>query len=77
MGWDGDRSLITGMGGKKWKRSQAPTPRGVERIFSMGGGGGVSNAIFQKGSICTDLFPNTLYRKCRKFVAPLLFRGTT
>ena len=23
--------------------------------------------FFQKGSFCTDLFPNTLYRKCIKF----------
>ena len=39
--------------------------RGVGRNFSMGV---VLNVFFfKKGSYCTDLFPNTLYRKCIKF----------
>ena len=29
--------------------------------------GGRLNGIYQKGSNCTDLIPNTLYRKCIKF----------
>ena len=31
------------------------------------GGGVVLNVNFQKGSFCTDLFLNSLYRKCIKF----------
>ena len=31
------------------------------------GRGVVFNGIFQKGSCCIDLFPNTVYRKCIKF----------
>ena len=38
--------------------------RGVGRTFSRGV---VLNAAFQKGYFCTDLIPNTLYRKCIKF----------
>ena len=38
--------------------------RGVGRNFSRGV---VLNAIFQKVFFCTDLLPNTLYRKCMKF----------
>ena len=35
--------------------------RGVGMNFS---GGGHFKWNFSKGSFCTDLFPNTLYRKC-------------
>ena len=31
-------------------------------------GGVVLNVIFSKGSFCTDLLPNTLYRECIKNV---------
>ena len=49
-------------------RHVSPFPtRGVGRNFSRGV---VLSAIFQKGSFCTDLFCNTLYRKCIK-LAPL------
>ena len=41
--------------------------RGGGRNFSRGGGS--LNAIFQKGSFCNDLLPNTLYRKCIKFAS--------
>ena len=30
-------------------------------------GGFALNEIFQKGSLCIDLFPITVYRKCIKF----------
>ena len=36
--------------------------RGVERIFFKGAGV-VLNAIFQKGSFCTDLFPNIFFNR--------------
>ena len=39
--------------------------RGVGKNLSRGGG--VLDETFQKGSLCTDLFPNTLCRKCIKF----------
>ena len=38
--------------------------RGVGRNFSMGGR---FKCYFLKGSFCTDLDPNTLYKKCIKF----------
>ena len=38
--------------------------RGVGRILSQPP---VLNGIFQRGSFCTDLFPDTLYRKYIKF----------
>ena len=44
----------------------SPTIRGVGRNFSTGGGV-VLNGNFLKGCYCTDLCPNTLYRKCIKF----------
>ena len=47
---------------------------GLVMGFKMGRGVGrnfprvvVLNAIFHKGYLFTDLFPNTLYRKCIKF----------
>ena len=38
--------------------------RGVGRNFTGGWGGVVLNVNFYKGYFCTDLFPNTLYKKC-------------
>ena len=46
--------------------------RGVGRIFSKGGGGGVVKyGVLQKGSNCAYLCLNTLYKKCLKFPSPL------
>ena len=39
-------------------------------MFFPMGGGVVLNATFLKCSFCTDLFPNTLYRKCITFPPP-------
>ena len=46
--------------------------------ISVGGGGGgaVLNGIFQKGSNCTNLIPNTLYGKCITFERDLSWEGT-
>ena len=46
----------------------------LDRDFFKGGGGVVLNVNFKKGYFCTDLGPNTLYRKCIKF-APKKGRG--
>ena len=43
---------------------------GVVRNFPRGGGGVVLNVTFQKCSVCTDLFNNTLYRNCITFPPP-------
>ena len=34
------------------------------------GGGGPLNRIYQQGSLCTDFFPITVYRKCVKIYIP-------
>ena len=48
------------------------TRQGRKKEFFKGEGGGgvVLNAILKKGSFCTDLFYNTLYRKCMEFAPP-------
>ena len=35
--------------------------RGIVQELFKGGGGVALNVIFQKGSFCTDLFPNTFH----------------
>ena len=37
--------------------------------------GVILDAIFQKGSFCSDVFPYTLYRKYIKFATPLSYLG--
>ena len=41
----------------------------MKEVSRSGGerGGVVFNINFEKGSLCTGLIPNTLYRKCIKF----------
>ena len=45
-----------------------PNVRGAGRHFSRGGGDVLNGFSLQKGWICTDLIPDTLYRKCIKSV---------